>query len=130
MNKLKIRSPGDFTKHEGFLVSGSIEDNNKNTWVGFLRIQITWVKPYHLNAKCNVAQRWWLHNEGYLGPQNTDEGILYIYSVLKPSSKHLCIFWWHKFCKMNKYYLDATNAHRWKCRYMNLLLRHSNNADK
>ena len=33
--------------------------NNKNTRVGFLRTQITWVKP----------------NEGYLGPQNTDEDV-------------------------------------------------------
>ena len=51
------------------------EDNNKNTRVGFLRTQITWVKPYHLSAKCNVARRWWVRNEGYLGPQNTDEGV-------------------------------------------------------
>ena len=49
--------------------------NNKNTRVGFLRTQITWVKPYHLSAKCNVARRWWVRNEGYLGPQNTDEGV-------------------------------------------------------
>ena len=31
---------------------------------------------------------------------------------------------------MNKYYLDATNARRWKYRRINLRLRHSNNADK
>ena len=23
----------------------------------------------------NVARRWWVRNEGYLGPQNTDEGV-------------------------------------------------------
>ena len=47
--------------------------DNKNTRVGFLRTQITWVKPYHLSAKCNVAWRWWVRNEGYLGPQKTDD---------------------------------------------------------
>ena len=31
---------------------------------------------------------------------------------------------------MNMYYLDATNARRWKYRRINLQLRHSNNVDK
>ena len=31
------------------------EYNDKNTRVGFLRTQITSVKPYHPSAKCNVA---------------------------------------------------------------------------
>ena len=31
---------------------------------------------------------------------------------------------------MNKYYLNATNARRWKYERINLRLRHSNNADK
>ena len=61
-----IPSSGSFSRNEY---------NNKNTRVGFLSTQITWVKLYHLSAKCKVAWRWWVRIEGYLGSQNTDKGV-------------------------------------------------------
>ena len=35
-----------------------VQNKYKNTGVGFLRTQITWVKPYHLSAKCMMCIEW------------------------------------------------------------------------
>ena len=47
------------------------------------------LKPYHLSAESKVAQRWWVHNDGYFGGENT---LMRVFLYLFCSTTIKCIF--------------------------------------